>query len=61
MIELFRHYWWVAVIIAALIVVVTHAGLVKLVAVLQENERQADAARQAAAGRAGEGGDPPAS
>lgn len=56
MIELFRHYWWVAVIIAALIVVVTHAGLVKLVAVLQESDRKAAAAR----GEAGQGGKPPA-
>jgi len=44
------------VIIAALIVVVTHAGLVKLIAVLQENERKAAAAR----GDAGQGGEPPA-
>lgn len=56
MIELFRHYWWVAVIIAALIVVVTHAGLVKLVAVLQENDRKANVARDGA----GQGGEPPA-
>lgn len=45
MIELFREYWWAAVLIAALIVVVTHAGLVKLVAVLQENDRLAAARR----------------
>ncbi|MES2919581.1 MAG: hypothetical protein V4729_13315 [Pseudomonadota bacterium] len=50
MIELFRHYWWAALSIAALIVVVTHAGLVKLLAVLQENERKA----------AGNGDEPPA-
>lgn len=43
MIELFREYWWAAVLIAALVVVTTHAGLVKLVAVLQENDRAAAA------------------
>ena len=36
MIELFRQYWWVAMLIAIVIVVVTHAGLVKLIAMLQE-------------------------
>lgn len=41
MIELFREYWWAAVLMAAVVVAVTHVGLVKLVAVLQENDRGA--------------------
>jgi hypothetical protein len=43
MIELLREYWWAAVAVAALVVVITHVGLVKLVAVLQENDRIAAA------------------
>ncbi|MFP5430066.1 MAG: hypothetical protein ACLGHE_03670 [Gammaproteobacteria bacterium] len=42
MIELFREYWWAAVLMAAAVVVVTHAGLVKLVAVLQESDRRVE-------------------
>jgi hypothetical protein len=45
MIELFREYWWAAVAVAALVVVITHVGLVKLVAVLQESDRSAAAKR----------------
>lgn len=57
MIELFREYWWAAVLIAALVVVITHAGLVKLVAVLQESDRAA-AARHSGEAPAPAGDDP---
>ena len=62
MIELFRQYWWVAMLIAIVIVVVTHAGLVKLIAMLQEQDRAAMAARDRAGGKdgAGDGNPPPA-
>ena len=57
MIELFRQYWWVAMLIAIVIVVVTHAGLVKLIAMLQEQDR---AAGDQSTGKDGDGNPPPA-
>jgi hypothetical protein len=44
MIELLRQYWWAAIPVAAGIVVATHAGLLKLIAHLEE--KQADKPKQ---------------